>query len=109
MIIDKEPFAPTEDPGVNTAYSVIFARRRPNKGVWIVCAGHSAPATYAAAAMLRALPVELSQPPDARTHYVGVRAVLKRGIQAGDEGTASSAEEDRLLLSSSFLSQMKTL
>jgi hypothetical protein len=109
MIIGNQPFEPKEDPGPNTAYSVIFAQRRPNNSVWIVCAGHSAPATYAAAAMLRALPVELTAPPEARTHYVGVKGVLKRGIQAGDEGTASSAEEDRLLLSSSFLSEMKTL
>lgn len=109
MIIDKEPFEPKEDPGMNTAYSVIFAQRRRNKSVWIVCAGHSAPATYGAAAMLRALPVELTEQPHARTHYVGVECVLKRGIEAGDKGFASSMEEDRLLLSSSFLSEMKTL
>jgi hypothetical protein len=109
MIIDKEPFEPKEDPGTNTAYSVIFAQRRPNKGVWIVCAGHSAPATYGAAAMLRALPVELTEQPQARPHFVGVGCVLKRGIEAGDKGFASSMEEDRLLLSSSFLSEMKTL
>ena len=91
------------------ASAVIFAQRRPNKGVWIVCAGHSAPATYAAAVLLRSFHVELTQPPDAKTHYIGVESVLKRGIEADDVGLKSSMEEGRLLLRPSFLSEMKTL
>jgi hypothetical protein len=116
MVIDNREFEPTEDRSENAAYGVIFAKRRKGNQVWAVCAGHSGPGTYAAASLLRALPVELSRPPESKAHYIGVECVVRRGIDtpptayaAADDGPASSMDEDRRMLRPRFLSDVMSI
>jgi len=86
--------------GTLESYGVCVAQRRKSGQIWLVLAGVTGPATYAAARLASRLPLDqrlLHSQQSSPVHWAAVRATLQRDRDRAF-GTALSVEKEEILV-----------